>query len=230
VRGTTSRGPGAARNVGVAAAHGEFVCFLDDDDTWSPTRVSTAVAGIGDARIHAMAATRPTRRYAGDMRPTIDLGVMPLVGQVMIRRDDFVAFDPSVRVAEDTDWWMSMRPHAVFAWSDEVGLFIRDHAGIRPGVDPQVRFDCRRRIADKHLAQLPRHNRAVCLSRVASAAVLAGLRGQAVRYCLRSLAQRPTMLTCRILVRALAPARLPVKVPVKVPVKTPSNVPAKGRR
>lgn len=33
------RGPAHARNVGLAAADGEFVAFLDDDDAWSPRKL-----------------------------------------------------------------------------------------------------------------------------------------------------------------------------------------------
>lgn len=35
----TNHGPGAARNVGVSVASGEWIAFLDDDDVWDPKRL-----------------------------------------------------------------------------------------------------------------------------------------------------------------------------------------------
>lgn len=40
-RGVSSGRPGVARNAGLERASGEFVCFLDADDYWSPSRVET---------------------------------------------------------------------------------------------------------------------------------------------------------------------------------------------
>ena len=46
IRHDQNRGGNAARNTGIRAASGEFVAFLDDDDTWLPTKIERQVTTL----------------------------------------------------------------------------------------------------------------------------------------------------------------------------------------
>jgi len=122
------RGQANARNAGVAAARGEIVAFLDDDDLYKPDHVATLVAGLRDCGA-ALAYTRAEavmEKLAPDGRTALRRGpaspwfrysralllvrnAMPLQNCAMRKEcfERFGNFDEGLSCAED--WELLLR-------------------------------------------------------------------------------------------------------------------------
>lgn len=115
------KGAGHARNLGIKAASGDFIAFLDDDDEWLPTKLEKQIISFSTNDIGLS--------YTGAWLVNIDNGieykVMPTLNgcvfsdllienrigttnTVMLRADiakDFL-FDESLPARQDYDLWL----------------------------------------------------------------------------------------------------------------------------
>ena len=143
-------GLNAATDTGVAAAAGDYITFLDADDTWPQGRLR-ALAGVLDARPEvglvygdmevvddAGAVLAPSFRAAASLdvvsvRPLGRLlrGNVISAGSLMVRAALRPLFQPIAPVAPYQDWWIATRvaAHAEIAAIDAVVNRYRHHGG-----------------------------------------------------------------------------------------------------
>ena len=117
-------GVSVARNNGVAASVGEYVCFLDADDWWEPTfleRMNLLIDEFPEAMLWCsnyyyvknckplVKLNIPTgyfnycRQYSNNLCMPIWTGAVCIIREVF---DEFGGFVPGLRLGEDFDLWI----------------------------------------------------------------------------------------------------------------------------
>jgi glycosyltransferase involved in cell wall biosynthesis len=123
----THQGPGASRNAGIAAAHGDWVAFLDGDDTWSPEKLQHVRAAImqhpdADMIAHddyevgldGRSIHRPLHHKFDDrlpLLPQLYRGNFLATSCVTVRKQllrQAGGFDVSLGSAQDFDLWLRL--------------------------------------------------------------------------------------------------------------------------
>jgi glycosyltransferase involved in cell wall biosynthesis len=135
-----NKGAAAARNTGLRAAAGEFVAFLDADDTWLPTflekqlnllKRSNADFVYADALLtgnsplsgRTFMQVQPSR---GEVTPEslLAVEVTVLTSTVLARKQPIIEvglFNETVKRGHDFELWLRLAKHGVrFAYQDDV--------------------------------------------------------------------------------------------------------------
>ena len=118
-----NKGVSNARNVGIQAAKGEWIAFLDSDDEWLPNKIEKQISFIkknplykvchsdeiwirNDVRVNPM---KKHRKYGGDIyKKCLPLCVIS-PSSIIIHKDifnDVGLFDKNLPVCEDYDLWL----------------------------------------------------------------------------------------------------------------------------
>jgi glycosyltransferase involved in cell wall biosynthesis len=129
LRLSTSRGAAAARNAGIAASRGAYICFLDDDDVWLPGRLRLQVpvlqrhpeAGAVYSQVfHTQTGTaypQSSRAVSGRIFDTLLSGNLFAVHAALVRREALERtgyFEETLSAYEDWDLWLRLSAHFPF--------------------------------------------------------------------------------------------------------------------
>jgi glycosyltransferase involved in cell wall biosynthesis len=133
LRHACRRGVAAARNLGVAAARGQWLAFLDSDDLWLPAKLARQMEYLADRPDLSLCQTDETwvrrgvklnkpathRKVAGRIfSPSLARCMISPSAVILDRRlfEDHGGFDEDLPAAEDYDLWLRL------SWRYEVGL------------------------------------------------------------------------------------------------------------
>lgn len=132
-------GPSHARNIGIANAHGDWIAFLDDDDSWHAEKLERQLRVLAAHPELDLVATAWSRSapnpgpYTGSLTRLSYFSILLLnrfqTSTVLSRRSALVDtgnFDPELDGVEDWDYWMRFSKMHSLAILEEPLVLYRD--------------------------------------------------------------------------------------------------------
>lgn len=215
IRLEDNRGGAGARNAGVAAASGEYVAFLDDDDEWLPEKVERQVERFEATDDVGLIYTAVIQRHEPGGIEDVHFNPVPddhlrglLVKQyvgtlssVMVRPavfDRVGGFHEDLPCWHDWAFYVRVARRYVFDAVNEplVRQYVGDHDQLSDDFEAKRRVS--RRLLEETFGELPAAygiERAVRASQyygLAHSAYRAGRSASALRYLLQAIVLRPS--------------------------------------
>lgn len=134
-----SKGGNYARNLGIKAATGEYIAFLDDDDYWLPEKVEKQIKLIEEKRCELVYCGRrleiingnnvqyqdlfPSINNSGDMRKKILTTICTTTTNILVKKSALIEvglFDESLRFWQEYELTIRLAQRQPFYFVNEI--------------------------------------------------------------------------------------------------------------
>jgi glycosyltransferase involved in cell wall biosynthesis len=135
-RAVDTMGVAFARNKGVSLSRGEFLAFLDQDDMWTPEKLTKQVAFlqahpkfggvVGKQQMYLEPGCVKPHWLKAEFLQSPQHGYLP--SALLVRREAFCGFDTRLALTSDVDWFFKAREKGLsIGVLDEVVVHRRIH-------------------------------------------------------------------------------------------------------
>lgn len=167
-----NRGPAAARNIGIRAATGMYVAFLDADDEWMPEKLERQVAVLTKNPAASFCGCNAVWRFPdGSVESSVSAQHPVVEGSeawrvllrysfvqtpsVVARREILLranGFDESLAVGEDQDLWLRLAMMGPVVWAHESLVTVHKLADGYMASNAAREYECLLPMIERHVA------------------------------------------------------------------------------
>ena len=218
VRNEEGGGANVARNTGAALARGDVLMFIDDDDSWQPTKVEGQIRLLDqDPDVGIVYSGRRVVTEAGEVlyciapqhegwlhRLLLQRNCIGTTSGVAIRQSVFEqagGFDEDLPALQDYDLWIRTSRYAAVAYDSEftVNWTVHAEAGKQMAGDPDIYVQAHDSLEQKYESAIAalskgerRRRHANRCSSIAGKCARSGRIAQQYAYAFRSICAMPT--------------------------------------